>query len=290
MHTSQSQDIFPLYPDKIPNSKVTENQEKTVEENILLVRNISVPTLQYYPAPDKISTGAAVIIVPGGGYSINAIKHEGWDVAKRFTDVGVTAFVLKYRIPEDKTMIEKEIGPMQDAQQAIKIVRENAARYKIDPDRIGILGFSAGGHLASTAGTHFRRETISNDKKTSLRPDFMILIYPVISFQEDICHKGSRERLLGENAPKEKVDLYSNELQVSSKTPPTFLIHASDDGVVVPANSIKFYEALVRNKVAAELHVYQAGGHGFGLANKTTEDDWFQRCVNWLQSNAWFKK
>ena len=219
----------------------------------------------------------------------NSISHEGEDVAKKFNEIGVTAFVVKYRIPDDKTMPDKEIGPLQDAQQAIKIIREKAATYKIDAHRIGVLGFSAGGHLASTSGTHFKESKIPNEKKTDLRPDFMILIYPVISFQNDIGHRGSRDQLLGKNPTPQKIDLYSNELQITAETPPTFLIHASDDDVVVPANSVRFYENLLKHKVQAELHIYQHGGHGFGLNNKTTKDEWFLSCKNWMDSNGWLK-
>jgi acetyl esterase/lipase len=286
--TLMAQDTFPLYADKIPNSKPTANEEFSEQrDGPTFLRKISIPTIQYFPAPEKIATGAAVIIFPGGGYRGNAIRHEGIDVAKRFNEMGVTAFVVKYRLPDDATMVNKEIGPLQDAQQAIKIVREKAAQYKIDVNRIGIMGFSAGGHLASTLGTHFKDAKISNEKNTSLRPDFMILVYPVISFQDDICHKGSRENLIGKQPSKENIALYSNELQVTAETPPTFLIHASDDDVVAPANSIKFYENLIQHNVKAELHVYQAGGHGFGLHNKTTPDDWFGRCKSWLESNRW---
>jgi acetyl esterase/lipase len=285
-----AQDTSPLYPDVIPNSKKTANEEKTEQWNgLTIIRKISMPTISYFPAPEKTATGSAVIIFPGGGYESNAISHEGYDVAKRFNEIGVTAFVVKYRIPNDNTMPEKEIGPLQDAQMAIKTVREKAAAYKINPQQIGIMGFSAGGHLASTAGTHFKDAKISNEKKTNLRPDFLILVYPVISFQNDICHKGSRNQLLGMEPAGQKIDLYSNELQISPETPPTFLVHASDDDVVVPANSVRFYENLLKNNVKAELHIYQNGGHGFGLNNKTTKDDWFLRCKSWMDANGWLK-
>jgi acetyl esterase/lipase len=289
MNQAIAQDTFPLYKDKIPNSKTTPDEEIVEEGDITIVRKITIPTIRYYPAPEEIATGTAVVIYPGGGYSINAISHEGYDVAERFNEIGVTAFVVKYRIPEDATMHDKEIGPLQDAQQAIKIVREQAATYKINPNRIGVMGFSAGGHLASTAGTHFRRSTISNEKNINLRPDFMILIYPVISFQDEIGHLGSRERLIGKNPSKDKIALYSNELQVTTETPPTFLVHASDDHVVLSANSIKFYESLLKNKIEAEMHLYQRGGHGFGLNNKTTKDEWFKRCQHWMDSNGWLR-
>ena len=286
-----AQDTFPLYPYKIPNSKTTPNEENSVQENgNTIVRKISVPTIRYYPAPENIATGTAVIIFPGGGYGINAVSHEGYDVAKRFNEIGVTAFVVKYRLPDNKTMVDKEIGPLQDAQQAIKMVRENAATYHIDASRIGIMGFSAGGHLASTAGTHFKKSTIPNEKNTSLRPDFMVLIYPVISFTDDIGHLGSRENLLGKNPTPEKIKLYSNELQITKETPPTFLVHSSDDATVDATNSVRFYESLLKHNVPAELHIYQSGEHGFGLNNKATKDDWFERCKNWMQANKWLEK
>jgi len=285
-----AQDYLPLYPDAIPNSNKTINEEKSDQWNgLTIIRKISVPTIRYFAASEKNATGTAVIIFPGGGYEANSISHEGEDVAKKFNEIGVTAFVVKYRIPDDKTMPDKEIGPLQDAQQAIKMIREKAATYKIDAHRIGVLGFSAGGHLASTSGTHFKESKIPNEKKTDLRPDFMILIYPVISFQNDIGHRGSRDQLLGKNPTPQKIELYSNELQITAETPPTFLAHASDDDVVVPANSVRFYESLLKHKVQAELHIYQNGGHGFGLNNTTTKDEWFLSCKNWMDSNGWLK-
>ena len=287
MHQLAAQD-FPLYPDKIPNSKVTANDEKSDQhgENISISK-ISIPTIRYFPAPEQKSTETAVIIFPGGGYWNNSITHEGYEIAKKFNEIGIAAFVIKYRIPNDDTMLDKTIGPLQDAQQAIKLVREQAAKYKINPARIGIMGFSAGGHLASTAGTHFKTSKITNEKNTSLRPNFMILIYPVISFQNDICHKGSKDQLIGKNPSPDKVELYSNELQVTKETPPTFLVHTGDDSVVPVANSIRFYESLLKHEVPAELHLYPRGEHGFGLNNKTTKDYWFDRCKNWMDSNGW---
>ena len=196
-----------------------------------------------------------MVICPGGGYGVLAASHEGADVAKQFNEWGVTAFVLKYRIPDDRIMTDKEIGPLQDAQRAIQWVRENAAKWKVDPSHIGIMGFSAGGHLASTEGTHFTHELIANKKHTSLRPDFMILIYPVISFTDSIGHIGSRENLIGKNPSPEKIIEYSNELQVNANTPPAFLVHAGDDDAVKVQNSLYFYNALQKNHVPAELHV-----------------------------------
>jgi acetyl esterase/lipase len=184
-------------------------------------------------------------------------------------------------------MVDKKIGPLQDAQQAIKVVRMHSSKYRIDPRRIGVLGFSAGGHLASTVGTHLKNIHIPNVEKTSVRPDFMILIYPVISFQNDIGHLGSRDNLLGGNPTKDEIELYSNELQITRQTPPSFLVHASDDKTVVVANSMRFYENLLLHNVPAEMHIYQQGDHGFGLHNPTTKDDWFLSCKYWMESNGW---
>lgn len=285
---AMAQTIIPLYSDKIPNSKPSPNEETSeVNGGIMRIGKISIPTITIFLPTKEKANGTAVIIFPGGGYWINASSHEGTDVAKKFNEMGVTAFVLKYRIPNDATMENKEIGPLQDAQQAIKIVRERAKEWNVNPNRIGIMGFSAGGHLASTAGTHFSKALIPNEKNTSVRPDFMILIYPVTSFNEKITHMGSREQLIGKQPTPEKIKLYSNELQVTAQTPITFLVHASDDGAVQSENSIVFYQALLKNKVPAEMHLYQRGDHGFGMNNKTTDDLWMNRCKSWMKSNGW---
>lgn len=285
-----AQTIIPLYGDAIPNSKPSTNEEKSETINgILRISKVSVPTLSIFlPAKEK-ATGTAVIICPGGGYSILAAGHEGIDVAKKMNEMGIAAFVLKYRIPNKETMLDPSIGPLQDAQQAIKIVRESAAKWGININQIGIMGFSAGGHLAATAGTHFDKAVIANPHNTSLRPDFMLLIYPVISFREDKTHAGSRDQLIGKNPSAEKITLFSNELQVTAKTPPTFLIHASDDDAVKPDNSISFYMALIKNHVPAEIHIYQNSGHGFGMNLKNTNEHWMDRCKNWLESNGLLK-
>ncbi len=285
-----AQSVINLYEGPVPNSKPTVDDEKWEDRNgITIVSNISRPTLTLFLPPKEKANGTAVIICPGGGYWINAISHEGTDVAKKFNEWGVAAFVLKYRIPNEATMENREIGPLQDAQRAIQLVRTSATEWNIKPDRIGIMGFSAGGHLASTAGTHFSQAVIGNPKNTSLRPDFMILIYPVISFQNKNGHLGSRDNLIGKNPSKEKVDWYSNELQVTGQTASSFLVHASDDDVVKSENSILFYQALIQNKVKAELHIYQGGGHGFGMNNKTTSDSWMDRLKNWIEANSLLK-
>ena len=284
------QEVIPLYPDKIPNSKPAPNREKreTRDNGMEIISAISVPTIIVFAPKQPVPRGTAVIIFPGGGYHINAIKHEGVDIARELNEWGITAFVVKYRIPDDATMLNKEIGPLQDAQQAIRFVRTNAGKWDLDPNKIGIMGFSAGGHLASTAGTHFRKPVI-DDQTVSVRPDFLILGYPVISFTDSIGHRGSRDNLLGKSPSQDKIMEYSNEFQVTPETPPTFLIHAGDDKGVLPANSIVFYQSLLKNGVPAELHIYERGGHGFGIDNPTTEEKWMNSLRNWLVSRSLFQ-
>ncbi len=282
----QAQTEINLYQGAIPNSKPAENLEKQVTtDGILRISDISIPTYTVFQPAQKSAKKAAIIIFPGGGYTITASSHEGSDIAKSFNDVGITAILIKYRIPSDRTMPNREIGPLQDAQQAILTVREHAAEWNIDPNKIGIIGFSAGGHLASTLGTHYEESLIPNPLKTSLRPDFMILGYPVISFQDSLTHMGSRNNLIGKNPAKEKKDFYSNELQITKNTAPSFLFHASDDGAVNVKNSILFYESCIAHGVKAELHIYQNGGHGFGLKSPITKDYWMVSCKDWLRNN-----
>jgi acetyl esterase/lipase len=287
-----AQQVVPLYknvPNSIPTDTVREQLDTTANGRVL-VRKVNVPALTVFlPAKDK-ANGAAVIICPGGGYSYLVINREGTDVAEEFVKKGVTAFVLKYRLPSDVIMTDKSIGPLQDVQQAIKIVRERAADWNINVSKIGVMGFSAGGHLASSAATHFNRPVIENKNNTSLRPDFSILVYPVISFSDSLAHKGSRRALLGKDtASAERVQYYSNEKQVSSTTPPAFLLHAGDDKVVLVNNSISYYQSLIRFGVKAELMIYPNGGHGFGLTNKSTTDQWLERCFNWMADNKWIR-
>ncbi len=282
-----AQSVMNLY-EKVPNSKPSANKEESVTtDNVLRISKVSVPTLTMYTPAAVNEKKAAIIICPGGGYARLAASHEGSDVAKEFNEWGITAFVLKYRLPDDTIMPDKTIGPLQDAQRAIQMVRENAGKWNIDPNRIGIMGFSAGGHLASTASTHFNKAVIDNPANISLRPDFSVLLYPVISFTDSLAHVGSRNNLIGKDVVPAKIIEYSNELQVTPQTPPAFLVHAGDDQTVKVQNSIRYYEALLKNNVSAELHLYPKGGHGFGMNNKTTNDKWMERLKNWLQSNGW---
>ncbi len=286
----QAQQTFPLYPDAIPNSIPSPDKERSERDGLLRIFNVTRPTLTAFLPPAEKATGAAVIICPGGGYFILAAEHEGSDVARAFNEIGVAAFVLKYRLPEDSTMVNKTIGPLQDAQQAIRRVRAEAAKWNIEPDRIGILGFSAGGHLAATAGTHFANPVLPDATPASIRPDFMVLVYPVINFSGKIGHSGSRNRLLGKEPSPALAAEYSPDLQVSADTPPAFLVHASDDNGVKPENSISMYEALLRHGIKAELHIYQQGGHGFGLTAGNADEKWMERCRNWMKTNGWLNK
>jgi len=274
-----------LYKNAVPNSTGAPDKENsTFRDNVTRIAKVSNPTLTVFKAAKP--NGKAVIICPGGGYSILAFDKEGTRVAEEMNRWGITAFVLKYRLPDDTTNIDKSLAPLQDAQQAIRLVRANAKDWGINSKQIAIMGFSAGGHVASTAATHFDfKADATNTDTTSVRPDFAILIYPVISFDSTICHKGSRNNLIGAKATAEKTNFFSNELQVTKNTPPSFLVQAGDDGAVPVENSLRFYEACLKNKVPAEMHLYPKGGHGFGLNNKTTDDNWMERLKNWI--NRW---
>jgi acetyl esterase/lipase len=273
-----------LYPDGVPNSKKA--PAAYVEKwDGLSVSLVTEPTITpFFPEKGK-ATGTAIIVFPGGSYINLTTGYEGSDVAREFTKIGLVAFVVKYRLPHDDIMVDKTIGPLQDAERAIQIVRQRAKEWGINPAKVGILGFSAGGHLASTLDTHFDKVVIENKAGISLRPDFAMLIYPVISMGP-FAHAISRGNLLGKNPSAETLELYSNEKQVTTNTPPTFLVHAEDDDVVPVQNSLLFYDALLHNNVKSEMHLFQAGGHGFGLNNPKSKDKWFDWAANWLNENG----
>lgn len=244
------------------------------------------PTLTIYPiaGPQKVSTG--VIVFPGGGYVHLAVDHEGSQIAAWLNSYGITAFVLHYRLgPKYHHPIE-----LGDAQRAVRWVRAHSTDYGIAPDHLGVWGFSAGGHLAASAGTHFDGGNASSSdsiEHQSCRPDFLILAYPVITFEDPYAHKGSRESLLGKNPDPALVKLLSNEQQVTGDTPPTFLFHTSDDGVVPVQNSIEFYLALRAAKVPAEMHIFEHGAHGVGLARNNPElSGWPDLLAQWLKARG----
>jgi len=272
---SQSMKIN-LWPEgKIPLRINNTIQEESISTDIIRIGKVQIPQIEVYLPNKKSATGQGVIICPGGGYSILAYDWEGTDVAKLLNANGIAAFVLKYRLPDSLSSTAPNQVPLIDAKQAMRLVREKASEWNILPNKIGIMGFSAGGHLAATLSTHFEKDT---------RPDFSILIYPVISMDKNITHMGSRTNLIGKNPTDAMIKLYSNELHVTGKTPPSFLIHATDDDGVPVENSLLYYQALKKNKVPAEMHIYPFGGHGFGLANGNKSlDSWPTLMINWLK-------
>ncbi|MEX2140177.1 MAG: alpha/beta hydrolase [Pirellulales bacterium] len=245
------------------------------------------PTVTVYRAPPETATGSAIVICPGGGYGHLALSHEGRDIAEWMNGLGVTSFVLKYR---HRNTGYGHPAPLLDAQRAVRFARANARRYQLKADQIGIIGFSAGGHLASTVGTHFddgRRDAADAIDRVSSRPDFMILVYPVIALATEYAHGGSKKNLLGDKPDPKLVESLSNETQVTEKTPPTFLMHTGGDSAVPPENSVLFYLALRKAKVPAELHIYEKGGHGYGLAPKDRVlSSWPGRCEDWLRGRG----
>lgn len=236
--------------------------------------------------PDTPS-GAGIVVCPGGGYGGLALDHEGDQVAAWLNENGVAAFILRYR---HRGTGFGHPAPLQDAQRAIRTVRTRVKAWNVEPDRIGILGFSAGGHLASSAGTHFdagRPDADDPVERVSCRPDFMVLIYPVISFTEPFSHSGSRKNLLGTQPAEDLVELFSNEKQVTRQTPPTFLVHTTEDSGVPPENSIAFYAALRKAKVPAEMHIFEKGPHGFGLGQKVgAAGNWPRLCIEWMRGRG----
>ena len=277
----------PLYK-TIPNNIPSKDQEaESSNAGILIIEKVSIPSYQYFRVANDNQKRPCVIICPGGGYAILAAGHEGSDVAKYFNSIGVNALVLKYRIPNADNQIDKTIAPLQDAQQAILLARTNAGSWGIDENKIGIMGFSAGGHLAASLATHYNDVKIENPTKVSLRPDFQILIYPVISFGPE-GHEGSRINLIG-NASDAKtvkaIDYFSNEKQITKDTPPAFLVHSKDDDAVPVANATHYYDNLIANKVPVELYLYEKGGHGYGMKNSTSEIIWTSVMKTWMQKS-----
>jgi len=288
MTTFAQNTILPLWPNNIPNAIKTDEKEEVISKDIVRIGKVQVPEIEVYLPAKKIATGQAVLIFPGGGYGILAYDWEGTDFAKLLNAKGIAGVVVKYRLPSSKSMTEKHNVPLIDAQRAIRTVRTKAAEWNIDPDNIGIIGFSAGGHLASTLGTHYNEEVYNKQDaidQLSARPDFMTLAYPVITMGAPNAHGGSRKNLLGENPSQKMLDHFSNELQVTTDTPPTFLLHATDDPGVPVENSLMFYAALRKNKVPTEMHIYPTGGHGFALGLQDPHlATWTDQWIGWLNS------
>jgi acetyl esterase/lipase len=278
--------ILPLWEGDPPNYRETGEVTIWDTSDIVRIRNVQQPDLAVFLPSRKNSTGRAVVICPGGGYQILAYDWEGTDIARWFNSMGIAAFVLKYRLPGSSSNLVPHISPLMDAQRAMRLVRHHAEKWNVDPAKIGIMGFSAGGHLASTLSTHFDAGDSSHTdpvEQQSCRPDFSILIYPVISFNDSITHAGSRRSLLGETPTAEMVRYYSNELQVAPETPPAILVHSGDDGAVPVENSIAYYRALQEMGIPAELHIYPYGGHGYSLAiGQGHLSTWPGRVADWI--------
>jgi len=286
---------MPLWNGKIPNYK--EKGESNIVEIVdgnptytLLVK----PEIEVYLASEPDLAKQAVLVIPGGAYLGVSYVLEGYDIAKWLNSFGITAIVLKYRLPHAKSSIVGHKSPLLDASRAMKIIRANAAKWNICENNIGVMGFSAGGHLASTIGTHFNievDEAIDEIDSVNDRPDFMVLGYPVITMSESFTHKGSMYNLLGQKPIEELKYFYSNEKHINNHTPPTFLVHSSDDKVVDVENSISFYKNLLKNDVDAELHIFKKGGHAFALANEPGKPKmWKDLCIDWLKNLGFGKK
>jgi len=282
----KSQSIVKLWPKGTPGEVVSPKPEETFDGK--RVRYVSEPTLTVYLPSKEQNTGVAVIICPGGGYGIEAMDHEGYDVADFLQSHGIAGIVLKYRLPYGHSEL-----PLQDAQQAMRLVRFHAEEWQIDPTKVGIAGFSAGGHLASTLSTHFdsgKKDAVDPIDRLSSRPDFSILLYPVVTFKEEWGHMGSRENLIGKTNDWKIIERFCNELQVTNQTPPAFIALADDDTAVKPRNSIEYYLALKREGIPAELHIFKEGGHGFGM-HKTgkAHDQWPLMVVEWMKAMKYIK-
>jgi acetyl esterase/lipase len=279
--------ILPLWEGDPPNYRESGEVMRSDTTNIVRLSLVQHPDIAVFLPSAGNATGEAVVICPGGGYHILAYDWEGIDIARWFSSRGIAAAVLKYRLPVSKSNIVPHKTPLLDAQRAFRMVRYHAGSWNIDPGRIGIMGFSAGGHLASTLSTHFDSGDPDNEdpvERVSCRPDFSVLVYPVISFTEAFTHRGSRTALLGENPDPELITYYSNELQVTPQTPPAILIHSGDDEAVPVDNSIAYYRALRSLGLPAELHIYPYGGHGYSLAlRKGHLSTWPDRVLDWIR-------
>ncbi|WP_343690796.1 alpha/beta hydrolase [Chitinophaga sp.] len=266
-----AQESLPLYPaNQIPFAK--ENTEQ--------------PKITVF-VPEKKKSNVAVIVCSGGAYGGRANDVEGIPACRKLNEAGITAFLLDYRVPNASRMSEKEIVPLTDVQAAIIYVRSHAKQYSIKPDKVGIMGFSAGGHLVTTVATHFHQTRLDNPGNFSLRPDFVVAVYPVVSFADSLTHLDSRRNLIGPDITPERVREYSNELQVADDTPPTFIVSAIDDDVVKVENSLYLEAALRQHHVPVKMFLYAKGGHGFGVNNKTAAAQWTEPCINWILSDKW---
>ena len=283
---AHAQEILPIWPEgTMPNSRGVSVEDSMARQRIF---QIAEPELHAFFPPQEKNERSAVVILPGGGYHHLTYVLGGTQLAKWFNTLGVNAFVLNYRLPHSPDLEDRALGPLQDAQRAMRLVRARAEEWDIDPDKVGVMGSSAGGHLASTLATHARDVSAIGDALDAepFAPDFLILLSSVITMGEG-THEGSRRNLLGKDPSREQIRTYSSERQVTAATPPTFLVHAADDEAVDPMNSISFYEALLAHGVAASLHVFARGGHAIGLrGNPAPTELWTVLCEEWLRERG----
>jgi acetyl esterase/lipase len=283
-HFSLAQEKIMLWPQgKMPNSKGVMLSDTIIDGRLFQVGN---PRVYVYPATKDKNTGAAILIVPGGGYLRLTADYSNIPIASYYQEHGINAFVVCHRMPASPDLEIPEIAPWQDIQRTMRIIRANAEKWGIDPNRVGVFGGSAGGHGASTLATHNENISAIGDEldNYSYAPAFMILLSPAISFESPIVHKGSRDRLLRANNSEELISFFSNEKHVTQSTPPAFLVHANDDGVVSPLNSIVFYQALKNARVESSLHIFPYGGHRLGIGNCTgAAAIWPDLSIDWLK-------
>lgn len=282
-HAAAQQASIPLYESQVPNARNAPTDYKEQTDADGRVTRITQPALIPFLPGKETATGTAILIFPGGGYRLLALA-AGEEIAKALSEAGIAAFIVKYRLPNDTIMVDKSIGPLQDAQAAIRLVRKRAAEWGINPGKVGMMGLSAGGHLVSMEGTQQNRVVIDNKEKISLRPDFMALLYPVIIYDPAIPR--TRENLIGKKPSAELLNLYSTDKHVTTTTPPAFLVHAADDDVIPVNNTLSFFNALRYNNVKAEMHILQSGGHGFALTDSNSKDNWFRMFKSWLTENG----
>ena len=282
-HSFAQNEVIEFWNSEVPNAIKADNYEEILDEKTDRVSKVINPTLTVF-RPQK-PNGASVIICHAGGYAFLAKNKEGYKVAEWLNTLGITAFVLKYRLPSDEIMQDKSVGHLQEAQESIRYIRRNAAKWQLDSDKIGIIGFSAGAHLAATLSTKYDENTYQSKDSRSARPNFSLLIYPVISITDEITHKGSRNKLLGNKPSQEIIEKFSTEKLITAQTPPAFLVHASDDPGVPFENSIAYFLELKKYKIPAEMHLYQNGKHGFGLGVDGTSFYWTKHCEAWLRFN-----
>ncbi len=271
-----------------PTSALAEVYEQKPGDPISLVTHVQRPDMRVFLPPKEKANGAAIVIFPGGGYGVLAINHEGWQEATWLNDIGVAAIVVKYRVSTKEGDAYRFPVPLLDARQALRLVRENATAWGIDPNRVGVMGFSAGGHLASMALTTASDTLAGDERGVNIAPNFGVLVYSVISMHERWGHRGSSDNLFGPSASDERRRQYSSELRVTDATPPTFLVATQDDDVVPVQNSIAFYAAMNAHKVPGELHVWEKGGHGFGMLpdRPPVAQEWLPALAAWMRGRG----